>query len=76
VLSTNDCSKKTHCPLNQIFTVIHNPGAEDQVKKIFHFKNKKNDSSGLSFPSGPEPLSEFKTKNDLCSGDNSILTLF
>jgi hypothetical protein len=46
------------------------------IQEKFSYQKQKNDSSGLSFPSGPEPLSEFKTKNDLCSGDNSILTLF
>lgn len=39
----------------------------------FSFLNKKVFGSDLSFPSGPEPLSEFKTKYVLFFGDNSIL---
>jgi len=49
---------------------------KEEIKVIVRIKNKKNISSDLSFPSGSEPLSEFKTKNDLFSGENSILTLF
>jgi hypothetical protein len=63
-LSTNDCSKNTHGPLNHILKIFPEKNTTDRSRVNLHIKNKKSDSSDLSFPSGPEPLSEFKTKND------------